>query len=793
MTAGRRFALILGWWLLLAAAAFVVQQQLVVSGDLRSFMPPAQDADQKMLLDEIGNGPASRLLLLGIDGASIETLAGLSHALAEKLRTDAHFSHVLNGESDPSALDPALLPYRYLLSPTLDHENFDSAYLHSQLQQREYDLASPAADMLESLLPRDPTLEVLTLAQRWTPVNTPRLREGVWFSTKGEALLLAQTHAGGFDPQEQAAAIDALRATFRSLPEADTAHLIISGPGYIAVQVGATTRAQAETLGAFGSAGFILLLLLAYRSPGVLALVALPLASGGLAGVAAIMLTFGSVHGITLAFGFTLLGVAQEYPIRIFSHRRAGSDAYTCVRGVWPLLRLAIVSASIAYVAFFASGVPGLQQLAVFTIVGLLVAGAATRWLLPATMPARFRDVADSAWLERARCWLDAMPRPRWLPWGVLALALIALWLAPTPLWQTNLAALTPVPPALLQREGQLRDALGAPDVRFLLVLQADSAQDVLKLSENISPQVEKWISSGAVDDVELPSRYLPSIATQRARQAKLPDRATLSAALESALSGLSFQPNLFASFIDDVEVARRLPPLTPAQFERSPFGTRLQAMLMQRDGRWFGLATLRGVHDANALANIAQATQGAVRLLDLKTASENLIAQYRMRILKALGLALLLLAAVVAIAFRDWRRAWHVIAPMSLATLLALAVLRASGVSLSLFHLVALTLAAGLGLHYALFFERPVADAAEARRTLHATLVCVISAIGVLGGIARRELIGKQHTFEARDGRLVDDVGRQVLVVDRERDIRLSFEILLEGQVERVRFPGSQ
>lgn len=58
----------------------------------------------------------------------------------------------------------------------------------------------------------------------------------------------------------------------------------------------------------------------------------------------------------------------------------------------------------------------------------------------------------------------------------------------------------------------------------------------------------------------------------------------------------------------------------------------------------------------------------------------------------------------------------------------------RAGGVSLSLFHLVALTLAAGLGLHYALFFECPVADAAEARRTLHATLVCVLSALMVFG-----------------------------------------------------------
>jgi predicted exporter len=116
-------------------------------------------------------------------------------------------------------------------------------------------------------------------------------------------------------------------------------------------------------------------------------------------------------------------------------------------------------------------------------------------------------------------------------------------------------------------------------------------------------------------------------------------------------------------------------------------------------------------------------------------------VASYRERIGRALAAALLLLAAAVAIAFRDVRRAWHVIAPMSLATLLALAVLRACGVSLSLFHLVALTLAAGLGLHYALFFERRSDDAAEERRTLHATLVCVGSAVLVFGLLATSTL----------------------------------------------------
>ena len=168
--------------------------------------------------------------------------------------------------------------------------------------------------------------------------------------------------------------------------------------------------------------------------------------------------------------------------------------------------------------------------------------------------------------------------------------------------------------------------------------------------------------------------------------------------------------------------------------FGRSPLGARLASMLVEREDGWLGLATLSGVHDAGALESFAESTHGAARLLDLKAASESLVVAYRERILRALGLALGLLALTVIAALRSWRRAWHVLAPMSLATLLVLVVERASGIPLSLFHLVALTLAAGLGLHYALFFERPVADAAEGRRTLHATIVCVLSALLVFG-----------------------------------------------------------
>ena len=737
MTRGARVAIWFVWLALIAAVGWGVARHLQISSDLRDFVPPARTSDQKLLLDEIGKGPGSRLLLLAISGAPQGRLAALSRGLQDALSHERAFAQVVNGGNDLAEIASDLLPYRYLLSSTLDAHRFDAAYLHAQLQQRVEDLSSPAASMLEPWLKRDPTLETLKLAQSWAPARQPKLVDGVWFSDRGEALLVAETKAAGFDPGAQAAAIASLQKHFASLPGAAQAQLVISGPGWFGVEASRTTRAEADRFGAITTIGFVLMLLLAYRSAVPIVMTALPLLSGAVVGFALLALIFGHAHGITVAFGFTLLGVAQEYPLRVFSHRRIGIETSRCVRELWPLLATAIVSVCIAYLAFFASGVAGLQQLAVFTIGGLVVAGVCTRWLLPLIVPPATRDMAATPGLARAWHFLAHLPRPRWVPWLVAVAGVLVVAFAPGKFWQNDLSALTPIPKAELQRDARLRAELGAPDVRYLLVLRAPTSEGVLALSERIAPQMRQLVANHAVDGFELPSRFLPSAATQIARRAKLPDAAQLQAALQQAMEGLPFRAGVFAPFVADVEAARKLPPLTPEQFERSPVGARLASMLVQQGHGWVGLATLSGVNDPAAFDALTKTTGGTVHLLDLKGSTESLVEAYRHRILIALGIAALLLCIAVTLALRGPRRALHVLGPMTLATLLVLVVLRACGISLSLFHLVSLTLAAGLGLHYALFFERRTGDEPEDLRTLHATLVCVASALLVFGVLA--------------------------------------------------------
>ncbi len=158
---------------------------------------------------------------------------------------------------------------------------------------------------------------------------------------------------------------------------------------------------------------------------------------------------------------------------------------------------------------------------------------------------------------------------------------------------------------------------------------------------------------------------------------------------------------------------------------------------MFEREGRWYALISLYDVHDPRAVAALAQGHSGEVTFLDLKAASEELVAAQRSHIILCLEIAAVLLVSVIALALRKLSRVLRVLAPMLLTTLVILAVLRACDVSLSLFHLISLVLAAGLGLDYALFFEHASPEAAEQQRTLHALLVCSATTLWVFALLA--------------------------------------------------------
>ncbi len=732
----RKPILLASWLLALLLLGLWIQRELTIGTDLRLFMPEASNAEERFLLQEIGESPGSRLMLIAIHGETVPRLAEISTQLTDALSVaeasgQRLFALVANGDPERNAIPERLLPYRYLLTDAVARGALDTAALRDALTERVRDLASPAAGAIEPWIARDPTLETLRLADEWLPAKEPQRLQGVWFDTAGQtALLVAQTQAAAFDPPRQAEALARLESEFATASAGSAATLTVSGPGAFAVLMQRRVSGEAGMLGAIASVGILLLLVWAYRDLRTVLAGLLPLISAALVGLAVVTLSFGTVHGITLAFGFTLLGVAQDYPIHLFSHRRPGESAIETARRICRPLTIGVASTCVAYLAFLVAGVPGLAQLGWFTVAGLLTAGLTTRYLLPRLLPIAPRDPSAAPAFVRAATALGRSPRPVWLLLLLPGAAAISILLSATPLWENDLSRLTPVPAEILQQDAQLRRELGAPDVRYMLVVHGASAEAALARTERQQPLLDELVERGVVASYDNAAKYLPSRDVQLQRRAALPDAIRLQASLAAATRDLPFVDDAFAPFLADVSIARGLPPLEVSALADTPLEVRVGGMLFERENNWLAVTSFSDVRDPAALAASLTGVDKRVALIDMKRASESLVARQRDHILASLGTAALVVILLIALTLRKLDRAIRILSPMLVTTIVTVAVLQLAGIPLGLFHLVALALAAGLGLDYALFFEHSATETGEQRRTLHAVLLCASSTL---------------------------------------------------------------
>ena len=734
----RALAVVLVWLALLAASALVASRARITS-DFTAFLPARLDADQALLVHQLREGVAARMILIGISGAAPDALAGASRALARRLSVSAEFAYVNNGEARFGAADRALVErWRYLLSPAVAPGRFSAAGLRDSLQRALEALASPLGGMLAGGIASDPTGEARAYLES-LPAAGPDTRQGVWFSPDGRrALLVAETRAAASDLDAQARAVSEVRSAFAASAGAHGASLTLSGPGAFAVESRALIRADAQSLSLIAGAAVLALLLFVYRSVALTLACFVPIASGIAAGIALVALAFGSIHGISLGFAAILFGEAVDYPSYLFLHNQPGETLRATLARIWPTLRLAVLTTVLGGLSMLLSSFAGLAQLGLLLMSAILVAGLVTRYVLPEIAPARPVAPARLApllgWSALAR-----HPRPlRALAWSALALAIAAGALRPGALWDDDLGKLNPIPDAERRADQELRAELKAPDVGAVIVVRAPGRELALERSEALEPALQRLVHDRLIAGFETASDILPSEALQRARRAALPDAPALRRALAQAAQGLPFRPRLFEPFLREVERARSGPLLEPADLRGSGLGLKLDALLFPLRGEWVALIPLRGAGDLGALSARFQALHApGAMLLDLRRETGRMIARYRSQTLALTGLGIAAMFGLLTWGLGGAREAARVLLPVLLAAAVAAGMLPLLGSPLTLFHLVALLFVVGTGLNYSLFFNRVPRDAGERRRTLLSLTVCCLAVLCSAGALA--------------------------------------------------------
>jgi predicted LPLAT superfamily acyltransferase len=141
--------------------------------------------------------------------------------------------------------------------------------------------------------------------------------------------------------------------------------IALSGAPFHTYLATESSKREINTLGAVSLVAVLLIGFLLFRSFRFLLPTALALGAGFLAGSAAALLLPGRPHVLTFVFGTTLIGLGVDYCYHGFARRKGESGFVRNLTG-------ALVTTCLAFAPLFFSEVAVLNQMAVFTIAGLV-------------------------------------------------------------------------------------------------------------------------------------------------------------------------------------------------------------------------------------------------------------------------------------------------------------------------------------------------------------------------------------------------------------------------------------
>jgi predicted exporter len=391
---------------------------------------------------------------------------------------------------------------------------------------------------------------------------------------------------------------------------------------------------------------------------------------------------------------------------------QSSSGQQNWIERFWPTIRLGVLTSIFGFASLLLSGFPGLAQLGLYAIAGLISAATMTRFVLPHLLPTTFRihDVS-AVGLVLSRLVQRAIAL-RWLTVTLLLAASVIILQHRTSLWNDKLSSLSPVSQAEVALDTSLRADMGAPDVRYLVVVSGESQESVLQSSEQVSVALQTQVDQGELTRFESPSHYLPSAATQRARQASLPSADILKIRLTQAIQDLPVRTQLFTPFLADIATTRNQTLLQAADLEQTSMAMAIDALLTHQGHHWSALLPLTAPEGVSINASKIRAALSATGLpnvlfVDMKAESDRLYSGYLHEVIQLSLGGLLALIGLLLFALRSPIRVARIIAPLAASVITVTAGLILFGQQLIILHLVGFLLVVAIGSNYALFFDR--------------------------------------------------------------------------------------
>jgi predicted exporter len=712
------------------AGGLALASRMTVEQDIGAMLPdgPGSPREAARLLEEFG---VLNVLLLDLEipGASPTELSRAGNDLATRLRSSGAFSEVLTGPTTEEilAVGRVLFPRRlYLLDDPASaiEGRLAPSKLQASLTGLKAKLAAPQAIVTKGDVLRDPLGLNDELLASLSGAATVQSQGGQLLSPDQTHLLLVTVpRASALDTDASAALLARVEGEGARLPAGagGPARLRAVGGPRFAAESAATVKHDVVVTMFTSLAALVAIFVVRFRSLRLLVVAFVTLAFGVVGGLVAVALVYGRIHALTFAFGSVLIGIAIDYPMYLLNAAsvQAGTPLQRMSAGLEESRRslwLGFLTTLIAFALMLFSKFPGLRELALFAGAGIAVAFAATL-ILVVPIGARWglqHLSAIPSWMLA----LGAVRPPPALAWGiVVAVIAVAAVSIPKLQFDGELRHLDAQRPATLAEYEEVRKRFGLQGTDSLVVARGATAEDALRLSDQVTRTLLQAQRRGDVSHVVSLSSFLPSLQSQTARRSRLADLdVTAARATLTRVSGqLGFSEGAFDPFWRELESVRsgEIPPVQPEDLAHTSLGA-LVRRLLRCSGSGCIAVTSFEPSRLSAVAELRRELPRETVVIDGGALAADTVAQIPRQLALLSGVGLLLNLLLLAFAYRSTGVALLACLPGALGLLGTLAILPLLHIPLNLVSASALVLILGCGVDYGIFAVQGVTRAAR-------------------------------------------------------------------------------
>lgn len=617
--------------------------------------------------------------------------------------------------------------YRYQL---LDETTANRIETHNQFAWIESQIYSPFSGVSATELNNDPLL--LTRSSQLNQLNSAgKLAiKNKWLSVQDSLgndwyMIYADLKDSSFNISQSHQIVEQLDALIEQLqinwPETN-----ILKRGVLFYSDYASEQAQNDisTIGSISVIGIILLIMSIFRSVIPIFLSLLSIFIGIVCGLVAVLASFGQIHIMTLVMSTSIIGIAIDYSLHYLTERLLHGDQespYASLKKLISTLFIALCTSFIAYLVLLIAPFPGLKQLSMFAIFGLIGAFMTVICWYPILVnKLPVRQHVGQRILTR---WLDIWQNKK-TQWLLVSSALIFIGIGLSNLKiDDDIGKLQALPAELQQQEQQIIDITGQTSDQKWFIVFGDSAEQTLQRLENFIPKLEQAKSNGWFTQYQ--SINLPSIGKQK-RNIALIDQYT---------------PEIIAK-LNQIGFAIKTPSLqetntfiTPNLWEQSEISHGKKLLwLSLKTGESATLIPISGINNLTEISQMSQIDEG-IYWLDRRSEFTTMFTHYRVYLTK------LIIGSVIAICicFMVYNRKHGIKTGLksTLPTLLSIGIaLSVHGMidqTLNLFSMLALILVIGIGIDYSLFLSNRKSQTQSALLAVTMAAITTLLSFGLL------------------------------------------------------------